>query len=227
MSYHNQIADYFFELLENNYYKHLKQLYNKKIDEIMNIEKISILKAEHFILLQYYFVYLINKSITTKSYIFITIFTNGFYSLDITNNKIINNFYIEKQKNLIYFKKYSSIILYYTIFFKMYISCSINFYYKFLLFSFLSSYYLLYNINFTYKKRLEYIQNNKNDNDKNDNDKNNNDINKNDKNIDNDYSRLLLFTSNKNTLKEVIKYTEIFKFPLFIFFFNIFLLIIC
>jgi len=217
MSYHNQIADYFFELLENNYYKHLKQLYNKKIDEIMNIEKISILKAEHFILLQYYFVYLINKSITNKSYIFITIFTNGFYSLDIINNKIINNFYLEKQKNLIYFKKYSSLILYYTIFFKMYISCSINFYYKFLLSSFLSSYYLLYNINFTYKKRLEYIQNNKNDK------------NENYKNIDNDYdySRLLLFTSNKNTLKEVIKYTEIFKFSLFIFFLNIFLLIIC
>jgi len=215
MSYHNQIADYFFELLENNYYKHLKQLYNKKINEIMNIEKISILKAEHFILLQYYFVYLINKSITTKSYIFITIFTNGFYSLDIINNKIINNFYLEKQNNLIYFKKYSSLILYYTIFFKMYISCSINFYYKFLLSSFLSSYYLLYNINFTYKKRLEYIQNNKNDK------------NENYKNIDNDYSRLLLFTSNKNTLKEAIKYTEIFKFPLFIFFLNIFLLIIC
>jgi hypothetical protein len=144
----------------------------------------------------------------------------------------MNNFYIEKQKNLIYFKKYSSMILYYTIFFKMYISCSINFYYKFILFSFLSSYYLLYNINFTYKRRLEYIQNNKNnknDNDKNENNKNENDKNENDKNenIGDDYSRLLLFTSNKNTLKEVIKYTEIFKFSLFIFFLNIFLLIIC
>ena len=128
MVYHNKIADYFFELLENNYYIYLKQIYNKKINEIMNIEKITILKSEHFILLQYYFIYLINKGITYKSYILITLFINGFYCLDILNEKIINNFYIEKKKNLINLKNYSTIILYYIIFLKLYISCSINIY---------------------------------------------------------------------------------------------------
>ena len=107
MVYHTQIANYFFDLLENNYYIHLKQLYNKKIDEIMNIQKITILKAEHFILLQYYFIYLINTSITNKSFIFITLFLNGFYSLDIMNTTMINNFYNDDKNRLINLKHYS------------------------------------------------------------------------------------------------------------------------
>ena len=206
MVYHTQIANYFFDLLENNYYVHLKKLYNKKIDEIMNIEKITILKAEHFILLQYYFIYLINTSITNKSYIFITLFLNGFYSLDIMNTTMINNFYNDDKNRLINLKHYSFYILYYTFFFKTYISCSINLFNKIIFSSFLSSYYLLYKINSSYKKRVNCIENNIKDE---------------------NYNRLLVFTSNKETLKSVIKYTEIFRYKIFIFFLNIFLLFIC
>ena len=206
MVYHTQIANYFFDLLENNYYIHLKQLYNKKIDEIMNIEKVTILKAEHFILLQYYFIYLINASITNKSYIFITLFLNGFYSLDIMNTTMINNFYNDDKNRLINLKHYSFYILYYTFFFKTYISCSINLFNKIIFSSFLSSYYLLYKINSSYKKRVNCIENNIKEE---------------------DYNRLLVFTSNKETLKSVIKYTEIFRYKIFIFFLNIFLLFIC
>ena len=206
MVYHTQIANYFFDLLENNYYVHLKQLYNKKIDEIMNIEKITILKAEHFILLQYYFIYLINTSITNKSFIFITLFLNGFYSLDIMNSKMINNFYNDDKNRLINLKHYSFYILYYTFFFKTYISCSISLFNKIIFSSFLSSYYLLYKINSSYKKRVSCIENNIKDE---------------------SYNRLLVFTSNKETLKSVIKYTEIFRYKIFIFFLNIFLLFIC
>jgi hypothetical protein len=205
MVYHTQIANYFFDLLENNYYIHLKQLYNKKIDEIMNIEKITILKAEHFILLQYYFIYLINTSITNKSYIFITLFLNGFYSLDIMNSTMINNFYNDDKNRLINLKHYSFYILYYTIFLKTYISCTINLFNKIIFSSFLSSYYLLYKINSSYKKRVNCIENNIKDE---------------------SYNRLLVFTSNKETLKSVIKYTEIFRYKIFIFFLNIFLLFI-
>jgi hypothetical protein len=205
MVYHTQIANYFFDLLENNYYIHLKQLYNKKIDEIMNIEKITILKSEHFILLQYYFIYLINNSITNKSYIFITLFLNGFYSLDIMNTTIINNFYNDDKNRLINLKHYSFYILYYTIFLKTYISCTINLFNKIIFSSFLSSYYLLYKINSSYKKRVNCIENNIKDE---------------------SYNRLLVFTSNKETLKTVIKYTEIFRYKIFIFFLNIFLLFI-
>ena len=205
MVYHTQIAKYFFDLLENNYYIHLKQLYNKKIDEIMNIEKVTILKAEHFILLQYYFIYLINTSITNKSYIFITLFLNGFYSLDIMNTTMINNFYNDDKNRLINLKHYSFYILYYTIFLKTYVSCSINIYNKIIFSSFLSSYYLLYKINSSYKKRVNCIENNIKDE---------------------NYNRLLVFTSNKETLKTVIKYTEIFRYKIFIFFLNIFLLFI-
>jgi uncharacterized protein (UPF0248 family) len=160
MVYNTQIANYFFDLLENNYYIHLKQLYNKKIDEIMNIEKITILKAEHFILLQYYFIYLINNSITNKSFIFITLFLNGFYSLDIMNTTMINNFYNDDKNRLINLKYYSFYILYYTIFLKTYISCSINLFNKIIFSSCLSSYYLLYKINSSYKKRVNCIENN-------------------------------------------------------------------
>ena len=206
MVYHTQIANYFFNLLENNYYVHLKQLYNKKIDEIMNIEKITILKSEHFILLQYYFVYLINNSITHKSFIFITLFLNGFYSLDIMNSKMIDTFYIDDKNRLINLKHYSFYILYYTIFLQTYISCSVNIYNKIIFSSVLSSYYLLYKINSSYKKRINCIENNIKDE---------------------DYNRLLVFTSNKNTLKTVIKYTEIFRYKIFIFLLNIFLLFIC
>jgi len=206
MVYHTQIANYFFNLLENNYYVHLKQLYNKKIDEIMNIEKITILKSEHFILLQYYFVYLINNSITHKSFIFITLFLNGFYSLDIMNSKMIDTFYIDDKNRLINLKHYSFYILYYTIFLQTYISCSVNIYNKIIFSSVLSSYYLLYKINSSYKKRINCIENNIKDE---------------------DYNRLLVFTSNKETLKSVIKYTEIFRYKIFIFFLNIFLLFIC
>ena len=206
MVYHTQIANYFFDLLENNYYIHLKQLYNKKIDEIMNIEKITILKSEHFILLQYYFIYLINTSITNKSFIFITLFLNGFYSLDIMNTRMINNFYNDDKNSLINLKHYSFYVLYYTIFLKTYISCSINLFNKIIFSSFLSSYYLLYKINSSYKKRVNCIENNIKDE---------------------DYNRLLVFTSNKETLKSVIKYTEIFRYKIFIFFLNIFLLFIC
>ena len=206
MVYHTQIANYFFYLLENNYYIHLKQLYNKKIDEIMNIEKVTILKSEHFILLQYYFIYLINTSITNKSFIFITLFLNGFYSLDIMNTTMINNFYNDDKNRLINLKHYSFYILYYTFFFKTYISCSINLFNKIIFSSFLSSYYLLYKINSSYKKRVNCIENNIKDE---------------------DYNRLLVFTSNKETLKSVIKYTEIFRYKIFIFFLNIFLLFIC
>ena len=206
MVYHTQIANYFFNLLENNYYVHLKQLYNKKIDEIMNIEKITILKSEHFILLQYYFVYLINNSITNKSFIFITLFLNGFYSLDIMNTTMINTFYNDDKNRLINLKQYSFYILYYTIFLKTYISCSINLFNKVILSSFLSSYYLLYKINSTYKKRVNCIENNIKDE---------------------NYNRLLVFTSNKDKLKTVIKYTEIFRYKIFIFLLNIFLLFIC
>jgi len=205
MVYHTQIAKYFFDLLENNYYIHLKQLYNKKIDEIMNIEKVTILKAEHFILLQYYFIYLINTSITNKSFIFITLFLNGFYSLDIMNTTMINNFYNDDKNRLINLKHYSFYILYYTFFFKTYISCSINLFNKIIFSSFLSSYYLLYKINSSYKKRVNCIENNIKEE---------------------DYNRLLVFTSNKETLKSVIKYTEIFRYKIFIFFLNIFLLFI-
>jgi len=205
MVYHTQIANYFFDLLENNYYIHLKQLYNKKIDEIMNIEKITILKSEHFILLQYYFIYLINTSITNKSFIFITLFLNGFYSLDIMNTKMINNFYNDDKNRLINLKQYSFYILYYTIFLKTYISCNINLFNKIVLSSFLSFYYLLYKINSTYKKRVNCIENNIKDE---------------------EYNRLLVFTSNKETLKSIIKYTEIFRYKIFIFFLNIFLLFI-
>ena len=206
MVYHTQIANYFFDLLENNYYIHLKQLYNKKIDEIMNIEKVTILKSEHFILLQYYFIYLINTSITNKSYIFITLFLNSFYSLDIMNTKMINNFYNDDKNRLLNLKDYSFYILYYTFFLKIYISCSINLFNKIIFSSFLSSYYLLYNINSSYKKRVNCIENNIKDE---------------------NYNRLLVFTSNKETLKSVIKYTEIFRYKIFIFFLNIFLLFIC
>ena len=206
MVYHIQIANYFFDLLENNYYIHLKQLYNKKIDEIMNIEKITILKSEHFILLQYYFIYLINTSITNKSFIFITLFLNGFYSLDIMNTRMINNFYNDDKNSLINLKHYSFYVLYYTIFLKTYISCSINLFNKIIFSSFLSSYYLLYKINSSYKKRVNCIENNIKDE---------------------DYNRLLVFTSNKETLNSVIKYTEIFRYKIFIFFLNIFLLFIC
>ena len=205
MVYHTQIANYFFDLLENNYYVHLKQLYNKKIDEIMNIEKVTILKSEHFILLQYYFIYLINTSITNKSYIFITLFLNGFYSLDIMNTTMINNFYNDDKNRLINLKHYSFYVLYYTIFLKTYISCSINLFNKIIFSSFLSSYYLLYKINSSYKKRVNCIENNIKDE---------------------DYNRLLVFTSNKETLKSVIKYTEIFRYKIFIFFLNVFLLFI-
>lgn len=206
MVYHTQIANYFFNLLENNYYVHLKQLYNKKIDEIMNIEKITILKSEHFILLQYYFVYLINNSITHKSIIFITLFLNGFYSLDIMNSKMIDTFYNDDKNRLINLKNYSFYILYYTIFLQTYISCSINIYNKIICSSVLSSYYLLYKINSSYKKRINCIENNIKDE---------------------NYNRLLVFTSNKDTLKTVIKYTEIFRYKIFIFLLNIFLLFIC
>ena len=205
MVYHTQIANYFFDLLENNYYIHLKQLYNKKIDEIMNIEKVTILKAEHFILLQYYFIYLINTSITNKSYIFITLFLNGFYSLDIMNTTMINNFYNDDKNRLINLKHYSFYVLYYTIFLKTYISCTINLFNKIIFSSFLSSYYLLYKINSSYKKRVNCIENNIKDE---------------------DYNRLLVFTSNKETLKSIIKYTEIFRYKIFIFFLNVFLLFI-
>jgi hypothetical protein len=205
MVYHTQIANYFFDLLENNYYIHLKQLYNKKIDEIMNIEKITILKSEHFILFQYYFIYLINSSITNKSFIFITLFLNGFYSLDIMNTTMINKFYNDDKNRLINLKHYSFYVLYYTIFLKTYVSCSINIYNKIIFSSFLSSYYLLYKINSSYKKRVNCIENNIKDE---------------------NYNRLLVFTSNKETLKTVIKYTEIFRYKIFIFFLNIFLLFI-
>jgi hypothetical protein len=205
MVYHTQIANYFFDLLQNNYYVHLKQLYNKKIDEIMNIEKVTILKAEHFILLQYYFIYLINTSITNKSFIFITLFLNGFYSLDIMNTTMINNFYNDDKNRLINLKHYSFYVLYYTIFLKTYISCSINLFNKIIFSSFLSSYYLLYKINSSYKKRVNCIENNIKDE---------------------DYNRLLVFTSNKETLKSIIKYTEIFRYKIFIFFLNVFLLFI-
>jgi hypothetical protein len=205
MVYHTQIANYFFDLLQNNYYVHLKQLYNKKIDEIMNIEKVTILKAEHFILLQYYFIYLINTSITNKSFIFITLFLNGFYSLDIMNTTMINNFYNDDKNRLINLKHYSFYVLYYTIFLKTYISCTINLFNKIIFSSFLSSYYLLYKINSSYKKRVNCIENNIKDE---------------------DYNRLLVFTSNKETLKSIIKYTEIFRYKIFIFFLNVFLLFI-
>jgi hypothetical protein len=205
MVYHTQIANYFFDLLENNYYVHLKQLYNKKINEIMNIEKVTILKSEHFILLQYYFIYLINTSITNKSFIFITLFLNGFYSLDIMNTTMINNFYNDDKNRLINLKHYSFYVLYYTIFLKTYISCSINLFNKIIFSSFLSSYYLLYKINSSYKKRVNCIENNIKDE---------------------NYNRLLVFTSNKETLKSIIKYTEIFRYKIFIFFLNVFLLFI-
>lgn len=196
---HETASNYLYELLENNYYNHIQKIYKLKNKlEIMYLPKISILKAEHFVLLQYYFVYLINKS---NNY-FVTFFINGFYLNDLVNEKIINEYYNDTntKKNIISLKNNSYTFLYYLISLKLFYVSVMNIYYKIIWFSLLSSFWLLNQINIAYKKRI--------------------------KEKEYDYPRLLIITSNKETINNIIQYTNIFQFQLFIIFLNIFLLFI-
>ena len=67
------------------------------------------------------------------------------------------------------------------------------------------------NVNYVYKKRIEYIKNKNYDN--------NND--------DTRYlSKLLIITSNIDTMNKIIKYTNIFNYSLFLGIMNLFLFFI-
>lgn len=204
---YEKASNYLFKVIKNNYFVHIKKLYSLSNDqEIISLPKISIIKPEHFILLQYYFVYLV----TNSNKFFVTFFVNGLYINDLLTQKLINNFFplseIKNQTFIHQNKKhhkllsYSYTLLYYLLFLKLFFSSMLNIY-KILWFTTLSSLSLLNSINITYKKRLE---NSAND----------------------DYSRLLIITSNKETMKKIIKYTNIYDYGLFIIFLNIFLLFI-
>ena len=196
---HENTSKYLYNLLENNYYNHIQKIYKLKNKlEIMYLPQISILKIEHFVLLQYYFVYLINRS----NNFFVTFFINGFYLNDLVNERLIDEYYADTtiKKNIIKFKNNSYTLLYYLLTLKLFYVSTMNFYYKFIWSFILSSFWLLNQINQTYKKRIE--------------------------NIDYDYSRILIITSNKETIYNIIYYTNFFKFQLFIIFLNIFMFFI-
>jgi hypothetical protein len=196
---HKNTSKYLYNLLENNYYNHIQKIYKLKNKlEIMYLPQISILKIEHFVLLQYYFVYLINRS----NSFFVTFFINGFYLNDLVNERLIDEYYNDTtiKKNIIKFKNNSYTLLYYLLTLKLFYVSTMNFYYKFMWSFMLTSYWLLNQINVTYKKRIE--------------------------NIDYDYPRILIITSNKETIYNIIHYTNFFKFQLFIIFLNIFMLFI-
>lgn len=209
---YEKASNYLFKVIKNNYYVHIKKLYNLTNDqEIISLPKISIIKPEHFILLQYYFVYLV----TNSNKFFVTFFVNGLYINDLLTQKVINNFSpLSETKNQIITQlntnnenkkqhkllSYSYTLLYYLIFLKLFFSSMLNIY-KILWFTTLSSLSLLNSINITYKKRFE---NSAND----------------------DYSRLLIITSNKEIMKKIIQYTNLYDYGLFIIFLNIFLLFI-
>jgi len=211
MNIHKKIANYFFDILDTYYYKNLQKIYNTSITEVLNnIYKINVIKPEVYIYTQYYFIFLLNKSITAKSYFLTPIFLHGFYIMDKLSTQIITTYQYNNNRNINYLKKTSYILFYYSLYFKILFSSIYN-YQKIVLLTILSTYYILMNVNYVYKKRIEYIKNKNYDN--------NND--------DTRYlSKLLIITSNIDTMNKIIKYTNIFNYSLFLGIMNLFLFFI-
>jgi hypothetical protein len=200
MNIHKKLSNYFFDILDTYYYKNLQKIYNTSITEVLNnIYKINIIKPEVYIYTQYYFIFLLNKSITTKSYFLTSIFLHGFYIMDKLSTQIITTYQYNNNRNINYLKKTSYILFYYSIYFKILFSSIYN-YQKFTLLTLLSTYYILMNVNYVYKKRIEYIKNKNYDN-----------------NDENRYfSKILIITSNIDNMNKIIKYTNIFNYSLFL-----------
>jgi len=200
MNIHKKLSNYFFDILDTYYYKNLQKIYNTSITEVLNnIFKINIIKPEVYVYIQYYFIFLLNKSVSAKSYFLTPVFLHGFYIMDKLSTQIITTYQYNNHRNINYLKKTSYILFYYSLYFKILFSHIYN-YQKVLLLTVLSTYYILMNVNYVYKQRIEYIKN---------------------KNYDNNddtryFSKILIITSNIDTMNKIIKYTNIFNYSLFL-----------
>ena len=186
MSLHYKIAEKITTFLDFIYYNNLKQLYN-------NFIEISIIKPDIFVYLQYYLTYTFLYYITNNN---LLLYSSSLHLIHI-NGIIFNNLCIKYNyipiKNTYFLKDVNYSLFIYLFCLKLY------FYKKIYLLINVLLFYIIYNINKIYKKRLECI---------------------NTKKEFKHFLKIIIITPNKKTIENIIYITQIFSYSNFLLFIN-------
>ena len=159
---------------------------------------INIFRIEYLIYIQYYFIYNIINNFISNLILNNIFYLNIFYINDLLCEKLIIKYNYISLEKYTYINSINYIVLFYLTFMKviLYNKYMISTIYIFLI----SIFYILYLINYTYKKRLLSINNNS------------------------EFIeplKFLIITSNKNIICNIVDKTKFFTFTNFIFYLNI------
>lgn len=157
-----------------------------------------IIKPQLFYYLQPFFIYLYSKSFTYKSFLFTLLFIELFYSSGKSGDLINKNALIKYSNDITSYKmmKFFNHSAFHIIFYlKLFYLKNSSSEFKYLIFLFLNLFQFGIYINKSYVRRIEYIEELKN---------NNQLI------VYPSYYKIPIITSNKEEIKSIIKYTNFF-----------------
>ena len=203
MLLHNLITTKIVNFLECVYYNNLEKLNNIKITELFHISKYPILKPDYFIYLQYYFIYKFLHYITLKNIFKYSISLHLFHVNGLIYDNLIIKYDYTPINNILYLKNTSYLLFIYLFLFKISF-LNIWIYKKIFLISNFLTFYSLMQINTLYKERLNSIE------------------------LKTEFKhplKILMITPNKNTIQNIIKYTNIFTYSNFLLLINIYMYI--
>jgi len=140
--------------LDYIYYNNLKKLYNESLNNLFQYCKYPVIKPEFFIYIQFYFIY---TSLYYKNIIINSISLHLIYICSKIFNKLLINYDYKPFYNIYFLKDSAYFLFLYLLTLKI---TFLKIYYinKILLSTILSVFFVLMNINYIYKKRLECIE---------------------------------------------------------------------
>ena len=201
MSFHTKIANIFTSLLDNIYYNNLQKIYKNTydtLDKIFIYCKIPVIKPDFFVYMQYYFIYTFFYYITNENLLFYSISLHLTHINGLIYQKLCIKYNYTPIANIDFLRNSNYLLFMYLFFLKFLFLNKI-----FLLIS-MSLFYIMHNINITYKDRLKSIENKKEFNHP---------------------LKILIITSNKKNIENIIYNTRFFTYSNYLFFINILLII--
>ncbi len=215
---HYKISNYLTENIDYYYYQNISKKYKKNVKDLLFYHSNFIFKPDYINYLQFYNLLCLSNYWSKSNFILSNFYLHFFYICYLLEEQISKKYNYKTIYDKKTLKNISLFLLHYIIFFKLKLNNdNYSYIFKSLYYGSVTIFQTLMNFNYAYNKRLNNLLSSK-------------------KNIENllDFNQneddflplnILIFTSDLNTIKDIVNYTQHFNFSNYLFFIS-FLLIL-